>query len=319
MSRLVTVPLLLLLFVPMASAVYSVELNGFLYLVSYEVYSNGTAALINAEIDNMGNTCDMAGNCWTEVYEVYDYLLYYNGSSLYLLNFTSALRKSLPYYAPKNITYVYFNWIYYTNGSWYVNVSISTYSPETVKSFNFDYIYRLDLKNFCVERTNLTFPTVPVMRIKGTINGWKIIIPSEFLPSPDYGPLKAYFFLGVNPNITKPVNCCSSLAIPSHSKLPVYFLLKKNGQVKNVTLLYINATESLTGFWFPNNVKIVNVTICEKANVNTSTKTVETNGTTYTTKTSPNTTKTQTTKEKGICGPALIPLLTLVPLVLRKI
>ncbi|WP_457742644.1 CGP-CTERM sorting domain-containing protein [Thermococcus sp.] len=238
------------------------------------------------------------------MYEVYDYLFYYDGSSLYLFNFTPALEKSLPSYAPKNITYVYFNGIYHTNGSWYVNVSVSTYSPETVKSFNFDYIYKLNLKNFCVEQTNITFHTIPVKATNETINGWKIVIPSEFLPSPDYGPLKAYFFLGVSPNITKPRNCCSVLAIPSYSKLPVYFLLEKDGQAKNVTLFYINATENLTGFWFPENVKIVNVTICKRT-TNTVTE-IET------------TPRSNTTKTKDICGPGLIDLLALVPLVLRR-
>ncbi|WP_297536223.1 hypothetical protein [Thermococcus sp.] len=327
MSRLVIPLLLLLLFAPMVSAVYSVELNGFLYLISYKVYSNGTVALINAEIDNMGNTCDMAGNCWQEVYEVYDYLLYYNGSALYLLNFTPALKKSLPSYASKNITYVYFNWVYYANGSWYVNVSVSTYSPETDESFNRDYVYRLNLKNFCVEQTNITFRAIPVMAINGTINGWKIVVPSEFLPSPDYGPFKAYIFVSVNSSITKPENCCSVLAIPSYSKLPVYFLLEKDGQVKNVTLFYINATENLTGFWFPGSVKIVNVTFCkpivapENATSNgTATQTsAQKNTTIHTTNEAPNTTAPTSAKtRKNICGPGLIGLLALAPLLFRK-
>ncbi|WP_297417762.1 hypothetical protein [Thermococcus sp.] len=214
MSRMVIPLLILLLFAPVASAVYSVKLNGYFYVVSYKVYSNGTAALINAEIDNTGTTCDMKGNCWMSVYEVYDYLFYYTGSVFYLLNFTPALEASLPPYAPKNITYVYFNWVYYANGSWFVNVSFSAYSPETVESFNKKYVYHLNLNTSCVEQTNVTSPNIPIMRTRGTINGWKIVVPKEFLPSPDYGPFKAYFFVGVNSSVTKPTSVPPFLAIP---------------------------------------------------------------------------------------------------------
>ncbi|WP_297471229.1 CGP-CTERM sorting domain-containing protein [Thermococcus sp.] len=352
MSRLVVPLLVLLLFAPMASAVYSVKLNGYLYVVSYEVYSNGTVALINAEIDNTGTTCDMTGNCWMSVYETYDYLFYYNGSVLYLLNFTPALEASLPSYAPKNITYVYFNWVYYTNGSWFVNVSLSAYFPETVESFNKKYVYHLNLNTFCVEQTNVTFPNIPIMRTRGTVNGWKIVVPGEFLPSADYGPFKAYFFVGVNSSVTKPTSVPPFLAIPPHSKLPVYFLLEKGNQVRNVTLFYINATENLTDLWFPSSVKIVNVTFCKpvvapenatlngtvtptSARGNVTTHAANTGGRNVTpvkpvntTLTSPssgaNTTMSSSAKEnpapakKNICGPGFMVLVTLGVLLLRK-
>jgi hypothetical protein len=117
------------------------------------------------------------------------------------------------------------------------------------------------------------------------------------------------------------------LAIPSYSKLPVYFLLEKDGQVKNVTLFYINATENLTGFWFPGSVKIVNVTFCkpivapENATSNgTATQTsAQKNTTIHTTNEAPNTTAPTSAKtRKNICGPGLIGLLALAPLLFRK-
>lgn len=323
MSKLVIPLLLLLLLAPLTSAAYSVKLNGFQYVVSYEVYSNGTTALINAEIDNMGTTCDMAGNCWEEVYDSYEYLLYYNGSQLFLLNFTWC-PPTTPIPA-------------YVNGSWYLNVTACGI---------LHYVYRLNLKSFCIKEVAVNWSQLAKnSTFKDRINGWKIVIPREFLPSPDYGPFKAYFFIGVNSSVTKPTSVPPFIAIPPYSKFPVYFLLEKNGQVKNVTLFYINATENLTGFWFPGSVKIVNVTFCkpivtqenttsngtatqtsaqENTTIHITNTTRETTKTPiYSNKTQTNTSTTPTspaTKEKSICGPGLIMIVALsAALLARKI
>ena len=322
--------MVLLLFVPMTSAVYSVKLNGYLYVVSYEVYSNGTVALINAEIDNTGTTCDMAGNCWMSVYSGYEYLLYYNGSRLFLLNFTWC-PPTMPIPA-------------YVNGTWYLNVTACGI---------LHYVYRLNLTGFCVNEVTVNWSQlIRKSTFTGTVNGWKIVIPREFLPSPDYGPFKAYFFVGVNSSVTKPTSVPPFLAIPPNSKLPVYFLLEKGNQVRNVTLFYINASENLTGFWFPSSVKIVNVTSCKpvvtpenatsngtvtptSARGNVTTHTANASGKNITPVKPVNTTRTllsggtNTTMsssakgnpaptKKNICGPAFIILAAITVLLLRR-
>ena len=106
MSKLV-IPILLLFLTSPVSATYYIKQGGFLYEVGYSVFSNGTSALIDVEINNYGITCGM-DSCWAEVYDVYDYLLFFDGSRLYLLNFTPSLLSSLPPYAPRNISWVYF-------------------------------------------------------------------------------------------------------------------------------------------------------------------------------------------------------------------
>jgi len=306
------IPLLfLLLLAPLASAAYSVKLNGFQYVVSYEVYSNGTGALIHIEVDNMGTTCDMAGNCWEEVYDSYEYLLYYSGSQLFLLNFT---------WCPPTIPIPV-----YVNGSWYLNVTACGI---------LHYIYRLNLKSFCIKEVAVNWSQLAKKStFKDEINGWKIVIPKEFLPSPDYGPFKAYFFIGVNSSVTKPTSVPPFIAIPPYSKFPVYFLLEKDGQAKNVTLFYINATENLTGFWFPSSVKLVNVTFCKPvvtpenatSNETTTQTSAQKNTTIHTTNASretnetPNTTPTSPTRSgKTICGPGLIVITATLPLLLRR-
>ena len=334
MSRLVIPLLILLLFAPVASAVYSVKLNGYFYVVSYKVYSNGTAALINAEIDNTGTTCDMTGNCWMSVYGGYEYLLYYNGSRLFLLNFTWC-PPTMPIPA-------------YVNGTWYLNVTACGI---------LHYVYRLNLTRFCINEVTVNWSRLSKnSTFTNTINGWKLVIPKEFLPSPGYGPFRAYFFVGVNSSVTKPTSVPPFLAIPPHSKLPVYFLLEKDGQVKNVTLFYINATENLTGFWLPESVKIVNVTFCkpivapenatsngtiaqttisENTTLNITNTSEETNETVTsirlvnTTRPSPtaggnttslhaNTTTTSVPTKKNICGPAFVILAAITVLLLRR-
>ncbi|WP_148882538.1 CGP-CTERM sorting domain-containing protein [Thermococcus aciditolerans] len=307
MSRLVIPLFIALLFLATpVSAVYYVNSGGFLYEVQYSVFSNGTNALIHAEVDNYGITCGMMENCWAEVYDVYDYLLFFDGSQLYLLNFTPALLSGLPPYAPKNVSSVYFKGITYVNGSWYVNVGVFAYSAEAQSGVNVDYVYRLKTKKFCVERVNASWSQLEKRVFKNEINGWRIEVPRNF-------------FLVANASDTT----WSPLLplVVNWTQFPVYFTLKKGNLTRNVTLFYINTTNVINGFWFPNNVKIVNVTVC-KTSANTSTSTAaETSTTPNKTITPPNTTKTPTnTKEtkKGICGPGLISLLAVIPLILRR-
>jgi hypothetical protein len=101
MSRLVIPLFIALLFLTTpVLATYSVHSSGFLYEVHSSVFSNGTSALIHAEVDNYGITCGM-NSCWAEVYDVYDYLLLFDGSQPYILNFTPALLHDLPHDAPR--------------------------------------------------------------------------------------------------------------------------------------------------------------------------------------------------------------------------
>ncbi len=321
MSRLVILILLLLFLTSSVSATYYIKQGGFLYEVGYSVFSNGTSALIDVEVDNYGITCGMMENCWAEVYDVYDNLLYYNGSTLYLLNLTPALEASLPSYAPKNITYVYFNWVYYANGSWYVNVSLSAYSPETVESFNKKYVYHLNLNNFCVEQSNVSLAEFPTKGMKETINGWKIVVPHEFRAGMIFvngtwikidnktksAPLilSADFFVGAsssvfNSSYVRPWIRKYPHFVPNSSKFPVYFVLTKDDRVKNVTFFYINTTSGLTGFWLPKNVKIVNLTVCKIA---TTPRNTASNETTTQTTVRENTTPYSTNTSKGTVIP----------------
>jgi len=147
--------------------------------VEYSIYSNGTSALINLGVDNYGVTCGM-DDCWAEVYDVYDYLLFFDGSHLYLLNFTPALLSALPPYAPKNVSWMHFNGIKYVNGSWYVNVSVFAYSAKTHNASNLHYVFRLDTKDFCVKKVNVSWSRLKGSELKREVNGWKIEIPGEF-------------------------------------------------------------------------------------------------------------------------------------------
>jgi len=115
--------------------------------------------------------------------------------------------------------------------------------------------------------------------------------------------------------------------IANWTQFPVYFVLKKDDQVRNVTILYINTTSSINGFWFPGGVKIVNVNFCKPivtpenaTSSGTATKTsAQKNTTVHTTNEAPNTTAPTPAKtRKNICGPGLIGLLALVPLAFRK-
>ncbi|MDK2869781.1 MAG: hypothetical protein PWP39_1016 [Pyrococcus sp.] len=304
MPRLVIPILALLIFsAPMASAVYSVKQGGFLYEVWYHIYSNGTSALIHIGVENYNIACGMT-SCWAEVYDAYEYLLYYDGSNLYLLNFTPALREMLP----KNMTnmtiypHSFMN-IFYLNGSWYVNLTSRAYPEGSFKSIDLNPVYRLS-EDFCVELVNVTVTTKTENK---TINGWEIVIPEEFREDPVF----ADFFIAENASVYNWSEVRRWIDIekwhhfvPNSSNFPVYFLLKKGDQVRRVTLLYINTTDGLNGFWFPEDVKIVNVTLCKP------------------TPTIINETTTSSTprRKHKICGPGVVMLLFLIPpLIFSKI
>lgn len=307
MSRLVIPLLIAFLFIAVpVSAVYSVHSGGFLYEVHSSVFSNGTEALIHAEVDNYGITCGM-DSCWAEVYDVYDYLLSFDGSQLYLLNFTPSVLSDLPPYAPKNVSAVYFKGVTHVNGSWYVNVHVFAYSRENHSSVNVDYVYRLDTGQFCVERVNESWFRLKKGMLKKEINGWKIEVPGNF-----FLVAKAS---DANQSLLRPL-------VVNWAQFPVYFTLRKGNLTKNITLFYINTTSTINGFWFPDDVKIVNVTVCKKTSANTPTGTpAEANLTPPTRETRSNKTETTTNTgntETSICGPGLMGLLALVPLISRR-
>ncbi|WP_148882874.1 CGP-CTERM sorting domain-containing protein [Thermococcus aciditolerans] len=334
MPRVVAVLLALLFLAVPVSATHYVKEPSFIYEVQYNVLSNGSEVLVPLSVIQFGVTCGM-DSCWAEVYGDQEYLLLFNGSQLYLLNFTPALLSNLPPNVPRNISDVYFNGIKYVNGSWYVNVSAFSYSAESQWGTTLGFVFRLDTRNFCVKKVNVNWSPLKGSEFKSEINGWRIEIPRVFLlPSLKNGSTipssypPADFLVAVNASNTGWLP--RPFIIVNQTQFPVYFVLKKGNQMKNVTLIFLNTTPvqmwygyynenttGIPGYWFPDDVKIVNVTPCKKVNTSTSTA-VGTNGTTYTTKTPPNITKTQTTKEKGICGPGLIVLLT-VGVLLKRI
>jgi len=171
--------LLFLLAIPV-SATYYVKSPSFLYEVQYSVLSNGSEALVPLSVLQYGVTCGM-DSCWAEVYGDQEYILLFNGSRLYLLNFTPALEMSLPSYVPKNITYIYFREIAYANSSWYINITYYVDIGE-FESKSFNDVYRLDVKNFCVEHVNMSLSRFEKSAFKEEINGWEIEIPRKFLP-----------------------------------------------------------------------------------------------------------------------------------------
>ncbi|ASJ08840.1 hypothetical protein A3L11_06225 [Thermococcus siculi] len=306
MSRLVIPLFIALLFLTTpVLAVYYVNSGGFLYEVHSSVFSNGTSALIHAEVDNYGITCGM-DSCWAEVYDVYDYLLLFDGSRLYLLNFTPALLHDLPPDAPQNVSSAYFKGVTYGDGSWYVNVHVFTYSKENHSSMNFDYVYRLDTRQFCVERVNESWFRLKKGVLKKEINGWKIEVPGNF-----FLVAKAS---DANQSPLRPL-------VVNWTQFPVYFTLRKGNLTKNLTLFYINTTSTINGFWFPDDVKIVNVTACKTSTNTSPSPTVGTNSTTTSIQTPPGEEGTQTNGEEhknSICGPGIILLAAAIPALLRK-
>jgi len=325
MSRLVISLFVLLFLAVPVSAVYSVSSDDYLYEVHYSIFSNGANALIYLSVSAYNPYCPPllweATNCtnvtMAEVRWVKEYLLYFDGSQLYLLNFTPALLVNLPVSAPKNVSSVYFEGLRglaYLNDSWYVNVSVFAYSSKTLDSVNLNYVYRIDIGNFCFERVNISLSNFATKELKNTINGWKIEIPREFLSTYRNGsvvnisyPTADFFIIAnVSDESWSPLHPL----IVNWTQLPVYFVLKKNGQTKNVTLFYINTTNTINGYWFSDGVRIVNVTICKRAtNITTSTTTgIETTPRSNATK----------TKTKDICGPGFVVLIILSVLLPNK-
>ncbi|WP_148882875.1 hypothetical protein [Thermococcus aciditolerans] len=301
MSRLVIPLFIALLFLTFpVSATYYVKEPSPLYEVKYSVLSNGTDALIHLEVLQWGVSCGMT-DCWPEVFYGHEYLLFSDGGRLYLLNFTPAVGVPTEGIIYRRATFI--------NGSWYVEMEY--YLPDYSRA---DMVYRLDTRNFCIEQVNVSrWFWISQGKISNEINGWKIELQS-------WGPGE-WSHANVSDLWIASSKSASGWSpgpaiVANSSVFPVYFIIKKDELVRNVTLVYLNTTGNnslIQGFWFPGDVKIVNMTVCEKANVNTSTSmAVETNGTTHTKEASLNTTETQTRK-KGICGPALLLLGVLIP------
>jgi hypothetical protein len=132
MPRRVIFLIVLLLSAPMTWPVYPVRAPGVLYEVQYSVISNGTDALIPVSVYQYvllyypNNSLARFGK--------WHYLLYYDGSQLYFLNFTYVLAR------PPEVAFV--------NGSWYLNITTYTYTGTD------STIYRLNPKNFSVVRVS---------------------------------------------------------------------------------------------------------------------------------------------------------------------
>jgi len=305
MSRWI-VPLLLLtlLSFPALASKPLIPVGGDVVEVYYNIYSNGTAALISTEVADLQVTCGMEMVCWPEVGRAYHYL--------YFLNFTPALLELLPpSFGPENISYdlIYLYPELYWNGSWYVNIS---YYPVG-GIYRFGGMYILDTKNFCIEPTNLTSP-----EWKHTINGLWIEIPKIFY-SGEYwhssSHNSAHFIILTNTSLLNdPIYGPAYNQVFKHiptltvnwTQFPVYFILSRHRVRKNITLFYLNITDIVRGGYLPEDVKIANVTVCKeeqgtKIEGNTTSKSEEEN----------------TITGSKVCGPGLILLLT-VALTLTK-
>ena len=247
MSRLVISILVLLLLVPLVSAGYSVNAPGVLYEVKYSVISNGTVALIPLSIyqyDFLYSPNDSLAK-----FGKWHYLLYYNGSRLYLLNFTYLLALS------PGVAFV--------NGSWYLNVTTYTYSGTD------SAVYRLNPENFsAVPVKTGWFKLLGEDHVVSELNGWRIVVPKDFGPLNSSVPAADVAIANTEENARL---YRGRIVLANSSEFPVYFLLRRGNETRNVTLLYVNTTPTswteygsrmvtgLAGFWFPDNVRMVNV------------------------------------------------------------
>ncbi|WP_297418721.1 hypothetical protein [Thermococcus sp.] len=316
MSRLV-IPLLLLFLSASVSAYPYVKAPGGLYEVQYSVLSNGTGALIHLSILQWGIDCGMT-DCWPAVFYGHEYLLYFNGSQLYILNFTPVLR---------TLYYMEYKGASFLNGSWYIEVK---YYPK--KSDEIDRFYRLDIRHFCIEPANVSWLWLPKGNVSDSIYGWRIELQS--LGPGEWGHTNVSdVWIALSRNVSSwspgPVTLVNS------SVFPVYFTLKKDNNTRKIVLIYINTTNNskglIEGFWFPESVKIVNVTACKstapkenttlnKTRTQTSAQrnimcshvnTVE--------KTNKTSTPHQTSSKKSICGPGLMVIISLsAPLLVKR-
>ena len=247
MSRLVSYFFIFLLLVPLVSAVYSINAPGVLYEVRYSVISNGTVALIPLSIyqyDFLYSPNDSLAK-----FGKWHYLLYYNGSRLYLLNFTYLLARS------PGVAFV--------NGSWYLDVTTYTYSGTD------SAVYRLNLKNFSVVPVKTSwFKLLGENHAVSELNGWRIVVPKDFGPLNSSVPAADVAIANTEENARL---YHGRVVLANSSEFPVYFLLRRGNETRNVTLLYVNTTPTswteygsrlvtgLAGFWFPDNVRVVNV------------------------------------------------------------
>ncbi|GAB6136540.1 hypothetical protein [Thermococcus prieurii] len=237
--------------------------------VKYAVMSNGSDALIPLLFLSYWPYCpplsgiDCNNATTGEVLGGSSYLLYFNGSRLYLLNFTPAFTTLYPNYT--SLLDLHLHGARFINGSWYLNITF--YPPMAEVSG----VYRFNPSKFCIEPTNISWFQLSTGEIKDEIDGWRIELQSKSFENWDYANVSDIWVtmsktaLRWSPGPTEVVNS---------SVFPIYFILKKGKQVWNITLLYLNLNttrEDFTGpakaYWFPKNVEIANVTVCRSANV----------------------------------------------------
>ncbi|KUH32044.1 hypothetical protein APY94_11050 [Thermococcus celericrescens] len=309
------------------------------YNVRYSVISNGSDAFIPLLILTYEPYCPpLSGiNCANattgEVLGGEEHLFYFNDSQLYILNFTPAFRALYPNYS--TLLDQSLNGARFINGSWYLDLTF--YPPMT----HVHGIYLFNPKNLCIEPVNVSWLKLPRGKISDEINGWRIVLQSPSFQKWDYANVSDVWVtmsrkaLKWSPRPTEVVNL---------SVFPIYFILKKEGHVKNITLVYLNMNVTrddfvppntpVPGYWFPGDVKIVNVTVCKSAIATPENTTGRTNITSSNminiTKTPPSTRENKTlslinatkpsTEEtkKTICGPAFIILATTTGLLLKR-
>lgn len=252
MSRMVIVSFLtiFLFLTPIASAIHTIKAPGVIYEVKYSVVSNGTVVLIPLSVFQYDFLC--CPNSSIAKFGEWYYLLYYDGSQLYLLNFTYALAH------PLRVAFV--------NGSWYVEISTYKDSCDEITSS----VYSLNLANFSFKKVNTSWSRlVWNSQSVNEINGWKIVIPN--LSTNSSFPTTVDIIVINSKENANLLNNSKRVVLTTSPKFPVYFLLRKGNRIRNITLVYINTTPvswieygsrrvtGISGYWFPENIKVIRI------------------------------------------------------------
>ncbi|ASJ17419.1 hypothetical protein A3L04_10225 [Thermococcus chitonophagus] len=227
MSKLVGYLFPLILALLMLSSLASAQ--GEILETRYAVMSNGSDALIPLDILTYVPYCpplsgiDCHNATTGEVLGGSSFLLYFDGSQLYLLNFTPAVIALYPNYY--SLLDLQLHDARFINGSWYINI---TFYPPLAEITG---VYRFNPGKFCIEPVNISWPQLPTGELKDSIDGWKIVLQSK--SSEKWGQANvsdtwvtmSKEALRWSPGPTEIVNS---------SVFPVYFLLKKENKKENL-------------------------------------------------------------------------------------
>jgi hypothetical protein len=225
-----------------------------------------------------------------------EYLLYYNGSRLYLLNLTGAINTP-------GASLEGYNGAVFVNGSWYLSVTI--FNRNTEKDEN--RIYLFNPNEFCIKPLNVSWSALmEKAKSVNSINGWKIVMPFEKSPE-RWGPASVYEVCASPFEEAKRLNYpCKSLMVKSSGVIPIQIMLKKGTEAKNLTLAYLEMNSTNSYYRLSGNVVPIEVTACKKRLVTS-------------TKTPTNIITTSTSTKRSICGPGLGVVLIIAPLIAKRL